>query len=118
MRRDEEAMEQERRMIERARINRPASELKPRGRRSVQSERYFNPADALEGLRLKMTTTNPVLPEIPPRCGKCRDSGWQEIDADGRGDVVRCPNGCDIPRKYGQKPPDADLPISRGRVIT
>lgn len=75
------------------------------------------PLEAMESLAAKMRARE-TLPEIPPKCGKCRDSGWWEIRHDGHGEVIRCPNGCEPPRKHGNAPIEADLPMIQGRVIT
>ncbi len=95
--RSPEAMEAERRDLERVRINQSQRVERVKTRNQAHSERFTTPGQALASLRASMRT-KPGRPERLYRCGVCLDSGWEEVDSTGRGLVRHCRRGCEIPQ--------------------
>lgn len=101
--RSPEAMEAERRELEKTKIRQPRPKAKNAAHKNqAHSERFVTPKDALEALRLTMRS-NPGGPERLYRCGVCQDTGWEELDTTGRGTYQHCRRGCEIPQKHSTR---------------
>lgn len=100
--RSAEAMEAERRDLERAKINTTHKVQHIKARNQAHSDRFTTPGQALASLRASMKI-RPGSPEKLYRCGVCLDSGWEEVSDDGRGVVRHCRRGCEVPQREHEK---------------
>lgn len=64
----------------------------------AHSDRFTTPGEAMQALRAKMLDDPMVRSERMYRCRTCWDSGFEEIDPEGRTTVRRCPHGCETPK--------------------
>lgn len=100
--RSPEAVEAERRELERLKLNRSPVVRKPKARNQAQSERFTTPAQALAELRASMRS-KPGGPERLYKCGVCLDRGWEELSAEGRGTYRKCRRGCEVPSMHPER---------------
>lgn len=113
MNRSAEAMEKERRDLERVKIHAPQKPQHFKQRNQARSDRFTNPSEALAALKASMRA-KPGAPEQLYRCGVCHDSGWEEVSAEGRGTVRPCRRGCEVPQREEHKrksAPEASGPV-------